>query len=72
MQEECSSDKLRKAALEYRELVSDFPVKNIHFSLCGEKLFGDEHDEMIRIIGHGTPREFADYVKYVHWGRVGQ
>lgn len=72
MIDECPNESLRAAVEKYRTLILDFPAKDINIHIKWERLFWDEHREMINIIKNGTPKELADFSKYVHWGWKGK
>lgn len=69
---ECPNEALKSSTVKYRELILDFPAKDIDINIKWEKIFWREHRQMIEIIKCGTPKELFDFSKYVHWGWEGK
>ena len=72
MIDECPNQALKAAALKYRDLILDFPAKDTNIHVKWEKVFWDEHKQMIGIIKNEDPRALFDFSKYVHWGWEGK
>ena len=68
MIDECPNEALRAAVLRYRDLILDFPAKDINIHLKWEKIFWNEHRQMIDIVKNGDPKSLFDFSKHVHWG----
>ncbi|MCD8233798.1 MAG: GntR family transcriptional regulator [Cloacibacillus porcorum] len=65
---ECPNQALKAAVLKYRDLILDFPAKDLNINLKWERIFWREHKQMIDIIKDGDPKSLFNFSKYIHWG----
>lgn len=69
---ECPNKQLVENVFHMRDMILEFPRKDILQILKWEIIYWNEHLTMLEIIKDGTPKQLADFSKYTHWAVKGK
>lgn len=69
---QCPNKMIVEKITKMRERIYDFPRHDLIPLLKWEKIFWQEHLNIVEILKHGTPQELGEYIRSVHWNVKGK
>lgn len=70
--DQCPNKSIVHTLERMRERLYSFPLRDLKPVLKWEEIFWDEHRKQLEILKHGSPRQFGNFSREVHWNVAGK